>query len=39
VSALFVKPQSVLVAAARAREGSGGMTPDGPGDDGAGSGA
>jgi len=33
VSALFVKPQSVLVAAERARDGSSGMTPDGPRDD------
>jgi hypothetical protein len=38
VSALFVKPQSVLVAAERAGEGSGGLIPDGVGDD-AGSGA
>jgi hypothetical protein len=29
VSALFVKPQSVLVAKARLQDGSGGMTPDG----------
>jgi cation diffusion facilitator family transporter len=33
VSALFVKPQSVLVAAERLADGSGGMTPDGVGDD------
>jgi cation diffusion facilitator family transporter len=39
VSALFVKPQSVLVAAERSAEGSGGMTPDGARDDDAGSGA
>ena len=32
VKALFVKPQSVLVAAQRADEGSSGMTPDGVGD-------
>jgi cation diffusion facilitator family transporter len=32
VSALFVKPQSVLVAAERKSDGSGGMTPDGLGD-------
>jgi cation diffusion facilitator family transporter len=32
VSALFVKPQSVLVAAERLADGSG-MMPDGPGDD------
>jgi divalent metal cation (Fe/Co/Zn/Cd) transporter len=31
VSALFVKPQSVLVAAARLKDGSSGMTPDGVG--------
>jgi cation diffusion facilitator family transporter len=31
VSALFVKPQSVLVAAERLKDGSGGMTPDGVG--------
>ena len=30
VSALFVKPQSVLVAAERSQDGSSGMTPDGP---------
>src|ERR1700733_12974017 len=36
VSALFVKPQSVLVAAERLADGSGGMTPDGVGDDAAG---
>jgi cation diffusion facilitator family transporter len=36
VSALFVKPQSVLVAAERLADGSSGMTPDGPGDDDAG---
>jgi cation diffusion facilitator family transporter len=33
VSALFVKPQSVLVAAERLADGSGGMTPDGVADD------
>jgi cation diffusion facilitator family transporter len=33
VSALFVKPQSVLVAAERLADGSSGMTPDGVGDD------
>jgi cation diffusion facilitator family transporter len=33
VSALFVKPQSVLVAAERLGEGSGGMMPDAVGDD------
>jgi len=33
VSALFVKPQSVLVAAERLSDGSGGMTPDGLTDD------
>jgi hypothetical protein len=33
VTALFVKPQSVLVAAERLNDGSGGMTPDAPGDD------
>ena len=33
VSALFVKPQSVLVAAERLADGSGGMTPDGVRDD------
>jgi cation diffusion facilitator family transporter len=33
VSALFVKPQSVLVAAERLADGSGGMIPDGVGDD------
>jgi cation diffusion facilitator family transporter len=38
VSALFVKPQSVLVAAERLADGSSGMTPDGVGDD-AGTGA
>ena len=32
VKALFVKPQSVLVAAQRARDGSSGMTPDVVGD-------
>jgi divalent metal cation (Fe/Co/Zn/Cd) transporter len=35
VSALFVKPQSVLVAAQRLGEGSGGMMPDAVGDDAA----
>jgi cation diffusion facilitator family transporter len=35
VSALFVKPQSVLVAAELARDGGSGMTPDGTADDGA----
>jgi cation diffusion facilitator family transporter len=34
VSALFVKPQSVLVAAAIEKAGSSGMTADGPGEDG-----
>jgi cation diffusion facilitator family transporter len=33
VSALFVKPQSVLVAAERLADGSSGMTPDGVADD------
>ena len=33
VSALFVKPQSVLVAAQRLADGSSGMTPDAVGDD------
>jgi divalent metal cation (Fe/Co/Zn/Cd) transporter len=33
VTALFVKPQSVLVAAQRTGEGSSGMTPDAVGDD------
>jgi hypothetical protein len=32
VSALFVKPQSVLVAAKHMNDGSSGMTPDGLGD-------
>jgi hypothetical protein len=32
VKALFVKPQSVLVAAQRANDGSSGMTPDVVGD-------
>ena len=32
VSALFVKPQSVLVAAEKLRDGSSGMTPDGYGE-------
>ena len=36
VTALFVKPQSVLVAAERLADGSSGMTPDGPGDNDAG---
>jgi hypothetical protein len=36
VSALFVKPQSVLVAAERLGEGSSGMTPDSIGDEGGG---
>jgi cation diffusion facilitator family transporter len=31
VSALFVKPQSVAMAAQRLKDGSGGMTPDSPG--------
>jgi cation diffusion facilitator family transporter len=33
VSALFVKPQSVLVAAQRLKDGSSGMTPDAPADE------
>jgi hypothetical protein len=33
VTALFVKPQSVLVAAQHMRDGSSGMTPDSLGDD------
>jgi cation diffusion facilitator family transporter len=36
VSALFVKPQSVLVAAERLADGSSGMTPDSAGDEGGG---